>query len=331
MRPVFKDVAVICPEAVTGGPEAMHQLAYVIRALGGNAGLAYFGGNSSLEVVGDGSAGKIVCSPDPNSPTRNAYARYEPYPITEMALTADNLAIFPEMIAVAAQNHRPGTRAIWWLSVDNAILFNPQLGYQTYRDRFFADDSLIHLYQSDYARDFLVKNKARQIYPLFDYTDDLFLAGANRADQRKSQIAYFPRKGAALAAELIAAAPGLDFAPIENMTKAEVKDTLAESAIYLDFGHHPGKDRVPREAAAMGAIVLLHDQGAGSSFVDHPLDRDYLFSLADIRDGSLMAQLAEILADPAAHFSRQRYYRQRIRLEKEEFRQQVQSFFFDGA
>ena len=330
MRPVFRDVAVICPEAVTGGPEAMHQLAYVIGALGGSAGLAYFGGNSKLEVVDDTRAAKIVCSPDPESPTRNAYARYEPRVIPEMALTPDNLAVFPEAIAMTAQNHRLGRRAIWWLSVDNAILFNPQLGYQSYRDRFFDDDSLVHFYQSDYAREFLVKNGARQIYPLFDYTSDIFLEGPARVDGRKSQIAYFPRKGAALAAELIAAAPGLTFAPIENMTKAQVKETLADSAIYIDFGHHPGKDRVPREAAAMGATVLLHDQGAGSSFVDHPLDRDYLFTLADIRDGRLVARLMEILADPVAHFDRQRHYRQRIRLEKEEFRRQVQSFFFDA-
>ena len=60
-------------------------------------------------------------------------AKYEPCIISEMALIPDNLAVFPEMIAITARNLRLGRRAIWWLSVDNAILFNPQLGYQSYR------------------------------------------------------------------------------------------------------------------------------------------------------------------------------------------------------
>ena len=112
------------------------------------------------------------------------------------------------------------------------------------------------------------------------------------------------------------------------MTKAQVKETLTDSAIYIDFGHHPGKDRVPREAAAMGAAVLLHDQGAGSSFVDHPLDRDYLFSLVDIRDGSLVARLTDILANPRAHFDGQRHTCGQSNRNKE-FHWQVKSFFFD--
>lgn len=328
MRPVFNDVAVICPEAVTGGPEALHQLSHVIGELGGRSGLAYFGGNSKLELVEGGGVCRIVCSADPQSPTRHAYERYRPRLISEMALDADNLAIFPEFIAETARNARFGRRAIWWLSVDNGIRFNPQLGYQSYRDEFFAEADLIHFYQSDYARDFLARNGAREIYPLFDYTDETFLEGSGNPSEKKAQIAYFPQKGAALAAEFIAAAPDLSFAPIENMTKAQVRKTLEDSLVYIDFGHHPGKDRVPREAASVGATVLLHEMGAGANFVDHPLSRDYLFSVGDIRSGRLTSRIRDILADPSAHAAGQRYYRQRIRLEKEEFRRQVQGFFF---
>jgi hypothetical protein len=331
LKRAFDEVAILLPECITGGPEAIHQLSQAINSLGGAACLAYTGGKSTATLVNDGQQIKLICSLDPDSLPLKIYEKYAPRTISEMPLGGNNLFIFPEIHAATARGLSGFRRAIWWLSVDNASLVDPRLDYQNYRDYIFGDPTLMHFYQSDYARDFLVKNRARQVYPLFDYTDELFLEPlGSPAAPRKRQIAFFPRKGVELAAELRATAPNLPFVPIENMTKAQVRETLRTSALYIDFGHHPGKDRIPREAAASGAIVLLHDKGAGSLFADHPLDRDYLFTLADIRDGSLLARVNEILDNYDAHFARQRYYRHRIRLEKEEFLQQVKTFFFDS-
>jgi hypothetical protein len=337
MQPAFNEVALLCYDAVTGGPEAIHQLSHAINALGGRCGIAYIGGNSSAQLVQDGDNCTLVSTVAANSPAITAYAKYKPQPISEMALRPDNLLIVPEPMADLARNLRFGTRAVWWLSVDNAIAFDPRLGYQSYRDFLFSDHSLLHFYQSDYARDFLLRNRARQIFPLFDYTDEIFLADiagklrekAGKLGGKLAQIAYFPRKGAELAAEFIASAGSdLRFAPIENMSKGQVKEVLETSAIYIDFGHHPGKDRVPREAAISGAVILLHDEGSASHFLDHPLDSTYLFSLADIRSGELAARVREIISNCDTHFERQRYYRQKIVLEREEFTLQVKTFFF---
>jgi len=65
--------------------------------------------------------------------------------------------------------------------------------------------------------------------------------------------------------------------PIENMPADTVHETLLKSQIYIDFGHHPGKDRIPREAAMSGNIVFLHERGAAAFHLDHPLDR-FFFS-----------------------------------------------------
>ena len=330
MKLVFEEVALLCPEGFTGGPEALHQLSYMINSLGGTAGLAYYGGRSAVNLAGNAQQGTLMCSIDPERPTQKAYEKYRPRTISEMALNANKLLIFPEILVSSALAVPFCQRAIWWLSVDNSYISDPRINYQSYRDGIFGDSTLMHFYQSDYAREFLAKNRARNVYPLFDYTDEIFLESAKmNINAKKDQIAFFPRKGAELARELITAAPGLHLAPIENMSRTQVKETLENSAIYIDFGHHPGKDRVPREAAVSGAVVLLHDKGAGSIFADHPLDRDYLFSLADIRDGRLLSRINEILANYGEHFARQRYYRHKVRLEKEEFCQQVKTFFFD--
>ena len=58
----------------------------------------------------------------------------------------------------------------------------------------------------------------------------------------------------------------VDFVPIRDMNKAQVRDALFGARLYIDFGHHPGKDRVPREAAVAGAVVLLREAGAAKAF-----------------------------------------------------------------
>ncbi len=328
MIPRFSQVALLCSESVTGGPEALHQLAYTINRHGGNAQMAYFGSQSKVQLLPD----RIRAEMAPDTPGLSAYAAYEPRPLQEMLFGPDTLLVFPEVSVQQAREVNAGNKAVWWLSVDNALNQNPNLRYKSYLDHLFADTSLVHLYQSDYARDFLVKSGARRIHPLFDYTDSSFLRPTADTSPRPARVAYFPRKGGDKAALFVAqsqASPEpLAFAPIENMSKAQVKETLESCAVYIDFGHHPGKDRVPREAACAGAVVLLHEQGAACFFADHPLDAAHVFSLADIQSGRLQARVREIIADPRPHLDAQRHYRQKIWLEREEFDLQVKSFFF---
>ena len=58
---------------------------------------------------------------------------------------------------------------------------------------------------------------------------------------------------------------------IEGMTKGQVSDTLARSTIFLDLGHFPGKDRLPREAALSGAAVVTGIFGASAFYEDVPI------------------------------------------------------------
>ncbi len=68
--------------------------------------------------------------------------------------------------------------------------------------------------------------------------------------------------------------PGWTFVPLENMSKQEVRALMQQSRYYIDFGHHPGKDRLPREAAASGCVVLTLRAGAAQFFDDVPLAQE---------------------------------------------------------
>lgn len=326
LLPRYDTVVILCPEAVTGGPEALHQLAHAINTLGGNARLAYFGQASRVEY----GPTTILCRYSPNQAVLESYAAYHPIPLVEAPLSEGTLVIVPEilpeaLLAIAARN-----RAVWWLSVDNAISHNPKLNDPGYANTLIGNSGLINLYQSDYARRFVERHGGgRNAFPIFDYINPQYIrSGPADPGSARRQVGLFPQKGGVLASRFMSANPQLSFAAIQNMTRDQVRQTLLACSVYIDFGHHPGKDRVPREAAVSGAIVFLHERGAALHFQDHPLDRFYLFNEQDIDTGSLASRVAEAISDRERHYARQQVYRQHVRLGFEEFMLQVRQFFF---
>jgi hypothetical protein len=337
MQQVYDDVLILCPEVKTGGPEALHQLGYRIACHGGTAHMVYYAPYSRIEI----KDGIMRCHAEA-SPMPAHFAQYHPRVLTEATLGPGTLVIFPEPLShFAAQVDVPYQRALWWLSLDNSLPQNPSLAEDDYRHRFFADPGLVHFYQSDYARDYLRQGRSVRYHPLSDYTDQDFVRRSQIASEnppirtRGNTICFFPNKGAELAASFIGARaalpPDVEFVAIHDMTKAQVRDTLFGARLYIDFGGHPGKDRVPREAAVAGAIVLLRAAGAANHFLDHPLPAEYLFTDQDVASGALHRKAAMILDEPDWHFANQRYYRDAILLERERFDLEVRAFFFTGA
>ena len=95
------------------------------------------------------------------------------------------------------------------------------------------------------------------------------------------------------------------FMPIREMTKAQARGPLLATRSFIDFRHHPGKDRVPHEAAIAGAVVL-YAAGAENHSLDHPLPAEYRFTEHGISSGELLHRIDAILDEPKAQFVAQR-------------------------
>lgn len=332
MKRRFDQVLVFCPDATTGGPEALHQLVDSINRQGGQAKLVYTGPQSEFSIKDS----VISCSLHPDSIAYKTYQRYSPEVLSTTKVTENSLLIFPEIsvdLAWAVRCGLPCSVACWWLALHDLANTHDELWCRDFMN------GVIQFNQSYYAFEHLHSRRAPAIVPLFDYTDRNFvryglieLEGTKRTAKRPRSIAYFPRKGRELANEFFKQVElkGLEIEPlaIENMTKDEVMTALGSSVIYIDFGHHPGKDRVPREAAAVGNVVLIHRVGAGRPFQDHSIDEDYKFDKDDIKSGKLIETVEAILNNPSRHLLNQRFYRQKIFLEPAEFDLQVRQFFF---
>ena len=68
---------------------------------------------------------------------------------------------------------------------------------------------------------------------------------------------------------------------IANFSRAEVIENLAKTRLFIDIGHQPGRDRMPREAALLKAHVILNKAGAGGLFRDAPLSTNFKIDVAN--------------------------------------------------
>lgn len=261
-----KKIQVCCPHAVTGGPELLHQLVDRLRKNGHDASIVY------LPVGGD-----FKC-PEP-------YQIYNA-PQSQLEDKSGVLVIVPEVSTGLLGKLKEATGAVWWLSVDNYF----GITHESFlRDAYNRYKSLIlghrlplqrlkkfyHFAQSYYAIEFL-ERVGIKAHLLGDYLRSEHI-NRNKIQicDKKNIIIYNPKKGASITNRLRKANPDMSFVAIQSMTPRQVAELLASAKLYIDFGHHPGKDRLPREAAMAECCVITGRRGSAANSMDVPIPEEY--------------------------------------------------------
>ena len=311
-----KRATFLCPNLTTGGPEAIHQVAQLLNEQGLPTDIAYYGPGATLNVDG----GEVLVAPPPENPCLTEYEKYDPVVCRRFLLRRHHLVVLPEPLALQAPTFARATVAVWWLSVDNTIVGVDERA----RRAFFALKDVHHFTQSEYAADFLRRNGVRASYPLGDFIDPLFTATPPQRPNARPVVAHNPAKGAELAESFFGAHPALRPLPLRGMTKDGVVAALRGALTYVDFGHLPGKDRLPREAAASGAVVFVRRAGAGGFAEDFPIPDFFRFDEEDVATGVLADRIAAVHGDPDRHWGLQEEFRAAIRRERAELYGQLQ-------
>lgn len=280
-------IYVLCPAgAVTGGPECLHQLVHTARRLGFDAHMVY----------------------DP--PSRDIPADYAQYDIAvadEVIDAPDHVVVMPE-IYPAAINRYPAARKIyWWLSWSN--------GEKHYAKIQQAD--VLHACQSRFAFDMhLRRGTSRDRLAMLSDITRVAIHPSGTSGQREDLVVYNPCKGMEFTTALMATHPDLRFEAIRGMSPLLVEDLLRRAKVYIDFGHHPGKDRIPREAAAAGCcVVTSNDRGASSYFEDIPIPRRYKIPTRDFDPVAVGNLLRDCMTRYETCRSDFTYYRECIQAE----------------
>ena len=134
----------------------------------------------------------------------------------------------------------------------------------------------IFLSQSWYAYTWLQEKTGLEAIMVTDYLNDEYMS-ADLSKPRKRQVLFNPKKGLDVTKRIMAELPNEKFIPIVKMTVSEVKALMEESMLYIDFGNHPGKDRIPREAAMCGCCVITNREGSAKNHRDIPINTEYKF------------------------------------------------------
>lgn len=315
----------------SGGPELLHQLCYELTEQGYDAAMLYYN-------MQENDAAMLYFNmqendaPDPVHPNYKMYHNRYVLDIDTVDCE-DACLIVPEPVCLLMfrQTHHC-KKIIWWLSVDFFYEYN------TLQDSLMLKDmDVMHLVQCQYARSMLLTIfgvPQERIRYLSDYLRPEFLETARQEAQTIKQniVVYNPKKGYEITRHLIKTAKErigteITFVALERMTPAMVGETLRCAKVYIDFGSHPGKDRIPREAAISGCCVITGKKGSAAYAEDVPIPERYKFE-----DGIAQAQeILTLIEDMMVNYEEYRKdyeaYCKTIYAEKQKFEEDTRHIF----
>ena len=321
---VYSDttIYIVAPSGVaTGGPELLHQLAYNLKQ--------HLGINAVMYYLPTGKA----------NPVHKEYEKYSVDYVDTIEDDKKNIIIFPEAKHDLLESFNHIRTVVWWLSVDNYFFYlSPikskinRLIYHLNSNKYlFFDKNILkadyHFVQSKYASEFLhSKNIDNTIY-LSDYLNKSFLTIQTDIADKQDIVAYNPRKGYRFTKKLIDSSPEISFVPIVNMSKEQVIELLQKAKVYIDFGNHPGKDRIPREAAMLKCCVITGKRGSAKYFEDVSIPEEYKFKDKSQNIGNITKKIKECFRSYEEHLKNFEKYREKISNEEDEFINDLKKIF----
>ena len=321
-------IYVICPYYFkTGGTELAHQLVKCLNDKGKRSMIAYYG-------IADKDKGI--------NPAFEKYV-HEYVDIHDIEDKKENVVILPEIAPNLMDGTKNIQKAVWWMSVDN--FYNNSMAVQYYhafgvwrtagwflKGNLFrtkkVDKKIVHLYQSEYAHQFLVDNGIKVMHRLSDYINrDYMTAEDVEHADREDIVLYNPSKGFEFTKTLMECAPDINWTPICNMSNRELRELMKKSKLYVDFGNHPGKDRLPRETAIMGCCIITGTDGAAGFYEDIPISDYYKFEARKDNIDNVIERVRECLSNYDVRINDFEKYRNVIRAEYELFCEDTEAIF----
>jgi hypothetical protein len=320
---------------VTGGSELLHQLVDLINRNGRKAYIVYCG-EKKHEIPSEYLGYFINLAETIEDKPHNLIIVYEG--MFNKTLEIEKAQILLWWLSVDLMYHS----SIYFMSLRDIFNFSFLLGVKSLalrlrklivkKENYFKNNisfkklqskNLTNGYQSVYAQNYMYKKGFDQIIPLSDYINTDFIEKINKIEEKEDIILYNPKKGIKFTKKIINANPDLLFIPIQNMTRKEVINLMVKAKVYIDFGFHPGKDRIPREAALLGCVVLTDKRGSAYYYEDVSIPSQYKFIDKTREIPNIGKKIRYILNNYEIALKDQEYYIHKIKKEKSIFEHEV--------
>lgn len=321
------------PNLVTGGIELLYQLSDLLNRNDYDAYILSTDGKD-FEIPYD-------------------YKKYNSKKTLDIEDQAENIVVVPEVFAFKVKQIHKAKVILWWLSIDNYYYNFSGSIWDTWKfNKSFAlkylikkligkvkndnysiakissNKRIINAYQSEYAKQFLSSKGVTNLVALKDYINEDYVYSDNLTDGKEDLIIYNPKKGFEFTKKLIEAAPKFNWVPIQNMNREQVRDLMNKAKVYIDFGNHPGKDRMPREAAMCGCCIITGKNGSANYFEDVAIDETkYKFEQNKKNIPVIIDTIRTLFDNYKERINDYDSYRNKICGEKAEFENQVLSLF----
>lgn len=262
-------IHIVCPsEAVSGSAESLHQFGRAAATLGYDVRIAY---------LPDG---------DPLGPVPSAFRTYGVRHDQDIPDESSVAVLVPHTAVELLAHLTRVQKLVWWLRLDA----------EDQAVEFALDVSgAIHLAQSEHARAFL-ESRGVRAHLLGDYIRAAFIkrAEALAPPERLNTVLYNPDPSDLLTPRLIDASRDvLTWVPVTGLAPDDVAEIMAYSKVFVDFGRHAGRTRMPREALASGCCVVTGRRGATGSAADLAVPDGFAF---DERDPAAVTKILNRVA-----------------------------------
>ena len=317
MRKKYKKLIILCKgDSVTGGSELVHQFCHELNSLSLDSSIAYY-------------------------PLSKKYSIPEEYSIYDVKLSKledehDNIVMLPEVATKFAYKIKTAKIAIWWLSVDN---YYRKKGDNLIKDsiKYYKDllrlrivplmlmKNYFHFVQSSYAKNHLTRRGLESEF-LSDYLNPIHFKKSSKT--KEDIILYNPVKGSKITKGLISTNRDFTFIPLEKLSNTQVQDLFKRAKIYIDFGNHPGKDRMPREAAMADCCIITGKRGSANNSIDVPIPQKYKFDDSKLARNPMFREIVlDIFSDYQKNVLNFIQYKDIIKNEQIIFKNQVSKIF----
>ena len=242
----------------TGGPEALHQLAYYMRNLGMEVYTVYY-----------------TYSGFPKAQPVDRYKQYDVEVVSynDIVDVASYYVIAPENAPWCLNGFKKAQKCIWWLSLhanevkkgsfkEELVLMKRRLFRQDssfYRHIDYNPENCWHLCASKhtylYVSELYKKSKVNYLVEPISL-DFLKMGNSNLPAKREDVVLYNPSKPSAMMKELLERAC-FNYVPLKGFTPAGLAEQYKKSKLYVDFGHFGGPERMPKEAVYYGCNILV--------------------------------------------------------------------------
>ncbi len=318
-------IIIFCPpKKVTGGPEALHQLS-----------------NKLYELNYDNVFMHYV--PQRTNAKAKNYDIYKTKEIKSFEDSSDHILIIPESMTFLIKKFPKSQKIIWWLSVD---FYKILMDYRIRKQNFFTtlfykqDDKEYHFenlpnvfqwaqsYRSSvYLKDHNIPEG--QIDYVCDYINPIFLDKnqAIKKDFSNKTILYNPKKGKKEIAELIKNSPELTWIPIQNMNANQIKDLMAKSLLYVDFGENPGRDKMLRESVSQDCCIISGKNGSSAYYEDLMIPDEYKFDFSPEKIPVILNKIKDVLNNYPSHFPYFQTYKNVVLNEEAVFEEKLKEIF----